>query len=334
MSFESMLAYIRDEVKPDLLVWTGDTVPHYVWGITNEFVVEEVHKASELISQYLLNITVIYPVIGNHDSFPFNNYKFESPEGEPSLQGYKDSWEDFIDEDAMRQISQYGFYSTNLKLKDGTVFKDTKIISLNSVACYKYNAFILDIPGDPGDQLEWLINELDSLEKINGKALIISHIPNLEDCEPGWGLRYHAILERYQHVVRLSMYGHTHSEQFQITKGMRDSKPLGFAFLAGSGTPNIGVNSGFNVLNLDIETMLPMNIFTHSMNLQEANANDKPEWKLIHDYLESYGVKDLSPSNMMKLAEAIRDDEDTALKYYSFRSKLGPEKDSLKGRCD
>jgi hypothetical protein len=35
---------------------------------------------------------------------------------------------------------------------------------------------------DPGDQLQWLENELTQIEKINGQAIILGHMPPFLDC--------------------------------------------------------------------------------------------------------------------------------------------------------
>jgi hypothetical protein len=35
------------------------------------------------------------------------------------------------------------------------------------------------------------------------------------------------------------------------------------------------------------------------MNLTEANAGQEPEWKVLHDFIEEYSLKDLSPSSML-----------------------------------
>lgn len=76
-----MLTYIRDEVKPDILIWTGDTVPHDLWGMSTESVINDVTKVSNIISNILGNTTVIYPSVGNHDAYPVNNYDFSKAQG-------------------------------------------------------------------------------------------------------------------------------------------------------------------------------------------------------------------------------------------------------------
>jgi predicted MPP superfamily phosphohydrolase len=71
-TLESMLAYVRDVVKPDIVIWTGDSVPHNIWGNSDEEVVEMVYKVSDLVYQYLGSTAKIYPVLGNHDIYPLN----------------------------------------------------------------------------------------------------------------------------------------------------------------------------------------------------------------------------------------------------------------------
>ena len=35
-----MFEYIRDEIKPDIIVWTGDNSPHSIWDNTAEEVID------------------------------------------------------------------------------------------------------------------------------------------------------------------------------------------------------------------------------------------------------------------------------------------------------
>ena len=36
--------------------------------------------------------------------------------------------------------------------------------------------------GDPGNMLDWLSDELSALEAVNGTAIIIAHVPNIDEC--------------------------------------------------------------------------------------------------------------------------------------------------------
>lgn len=56
--------------------------------------------------------------------------------------------------------------------------------------------------------------------------------------------------------------------------------------------------------------MVPVNIYTYFMNLTEANLNDKPDWKILHDFKHEYGLKDLSPSQIQKLTERMQNEKE------------------------
>ena len=63
---------------------------------------------------------------------------------------------------------------------------------------------------DPGNMLGWLENELSELEKVNGQAILLAHVPNIDECNRQYGRRYHGILDRYQTVIRFGQYSHIH----------------------------------------------------------------------------------------------------------------------------
>ena len=68
--------------------------------------------------------------------------------------------------------------------------------------------------------LGWLTSELESIEKANGTAIMIAHVPNLDECNRQYGRRYHAIMDRFQHIIRFGMYSHIHQEQYQVLRDM------------------------------------------------------------------------------------------------------------------
>lgn len=68
--------------------------------------------------------------------------------------------------------------------------------------------------------------------------------------------------------------------------------------MCGSATTHERINPGFSVVEFDYDTLLPLNIETYYLDILEANKNDKPEWKLLHDYLNYYELSDMSPINM------------------------------------
>ena len=45
--------------------------------------------------------------------------------------------------------------------------------------------------------LEWLQSELQKLEDMGGMAIILGHLPNIDECDKQFGLRWHALMDRY-----------------------------------------------------------------------------------------------------------------------------------------
>jgi len=45
--------------------------------------------------------------------------------------------------------------------------------------------------------LKWLEAELHALEKVGGQAIMLSHVPNIDECSRQIGLRWSALMDRY-----------------------------------------------------------------------------------------------------------------------------------------
>ncbi len=54
---------------------------------------------------------------------------------------------------------------------------------------------------------------------------------------------------------------------------------------------------------------------------------NEPLWHHMYEFTEEYGLEDLSPSSIEKLAERIKEDEELAVKYLKNKHALGPDSD-------
>ena len=137
-------------------------------------------------------------------------------------------------------------------------------------------------------------------------------MPNMDKCNKQFGRRLHAIFDRYQNVIRWSVFGQKHNELFNVQKSLYGRKPTGVNYIVGSGSPNGGKEPSFSVMYVDPKTMLPVDIETWAFDLGYANKYDQPRWRRNHDFRTTYGLKDLSPSSFEDLAEKIISDEEVA----------------------
>lgn len=88
-----------------------------------------------------------------------------------------------------------------LKLNDGSQLK-ARIIALNTEAGYLPNLYNFGTHFDASGALEWLEQTLRKMEKDGEIAIIAGHVPTRIDTLNDWAMRYQAIIERYQHIVR------------------------------------------------------------------------------------------------------------------------------------
>ena len=107
--------------------------------------------------------------------------------------------------------------------------------------------------------------------------------------------------------------------------------PVNVIQVCGAITNWIGNNPAYCVYELDKETMLPVSRKTYFFDLDKANESGTPDWKLFTDWTKDYGLADMSPASMKKLAERIGSDEATALDYMN-RSRRDVTNDG--GSCD
>lgn len=94
------------------------------------------------------------------------------------------------------------------------------------------------------------------------------------------------------------MYSHVHQDAFQVLRDIQFQQPILLNFIVGSVTTYQGKPPNFNVVYLDPETMLPLDYEIHVFDLEYANLEDKPLWKLKYDYRPLFDMKDLSPESM------------------------------------
>ncbi len=62
-----MVDFINNEIKPEAVLWTGDSFPHDEW--MSPPMSAKTKVLDKLTEMFLANLTypTMYPVIGNHD---------------------------------------------------------------------------------------------------------------------------------------------------------------------------------------------------------------------------------------------------------------------------
>lgn len=176
------------------------------------------------------------------------------------------------------------------------------------------------------NQLDWLENLLRSMEKKGEIGIFISHIsPGMDGCFSEISARIQTLMDRFQHILRLNLFGHTHKEEFEVVRGVEDSKPINVNHLAPSLTTINTVNPSFRVFTLDASTLLPIQIETFTMDIEQANKDDQYAiFQKTHELTEEYSLNDLSPNSFYLLSQKLKINEELAVRFQINRNSKSP----------
>jgi len=178
---------------------------------------------------------------------------------------------------------------------------------------------------------------LREIEENGQVAILIGHVPpGNADCLHAISERLRALHDRFQHIIRLNLFGHTHYEEFEVIRAVEDDKPIGTNHITSSFTPHQNQNPAIRAITLDVKTKLPIKIETYTMDLVAANKNDEDaKFKLSHEISEEYEIPDLSPTSMLYLSSRIKVDDSLASKYMINMLAHGKGSDAyVKDGCD
>ena len=137
------------------------------------------------------------------------------------------------------------------------------------------------------------------------------------DCAQPWAIRYRALIERFQHIVRTSLFGYSHKTEISIVQALfsENIDNINLILNAGSLSPFGGKNPTFSVIEFDAEYLVPLNLQTYWLNLTEANRVNNPDWQMITNFTKDYNLTDLSPESVMAFAKKIRTNETLSRLY-------------------
>jgi hypothetical protein len=75
-------------------------------------------------------------------------------------------------------------------------------------------------------------------------------------------------------------------------------------------------NPGYAIIDIDKETLLPLNYEIWGMDIEQANLTDKPMWEKKVDYVKDYNLDTYpTPNELWMLADKISKDMTLASVY-------------------
>jgi hypothetical protein len=100
----------------------------------------------------------------------------------------------------------------------------------------------------------------------------VGHIPpSYRDCNAKWALRYNALIERFQHVVRFQTFGHIHPEEFSVTRSLSSNKPIGVEFIAGNAGTFDFMDPSLRLYQMDLKSHVPREFSVYRTDIEASN---------------------------------------------------------------
>jgi hypothetical protein len=155
--------------------------------------------------------------------------------GNPAANDYVLWWKGWLDDNESYELfKKTGYFSKRLRLITDRL---VKVIVLNTETCDIENHNVYATLYDPMSQLDFLLRELDMIEKNQGLAIVSFHITPDDGCNHEFAVRYKAILDRYQHIIRMNLMAHTHTDLFKVAMSYSNPvMPVGILTVCGSVT--------------------------------------------------------------------------------------------------
>lgn len=301
---EETLEFVKNFKYPlDFLFYTGDMVSHNDLTQTEQGNLESIINVTNLIKSKFSQ-TPIFPVLGNHDTWPVD--QFGSEHQNPMIDVIAQHWSKWFDDVAFRTFKKGGYYS--IKILPGL-----KIIALNTLLHDALNLYSTQQAID--EQWKWLNSTLISARSNGEKVWILGHVPpgNTENTDIG-AIEFQRVVSHFSDVITNSFFGHTHTDGFTLLRD-KDFNVRSLVFIAPSVTPKGMMNPSVRIYEYDKRTHEILNIHQYHAHLESANRNKKLEFELFYSMKELFNMTDLSCSSFHELSKKMKEDDSHYLKF-------------------
>ncbi|KAH3745309.1 sphingomyelin phosphodiesterase acid-like 3 [Pelomyxa schiedti] len=300
--------------EPDFIIWSGDIVPHYWSEMSEDIIIQYLKNATDMIKQ-LFPDTQVFPLLGNHDSYPED---VVSPNSTWLFEAAVNLWSQWLGPDQLETLSKGGYYTY-------LMHQDLRFIFLNTLFYCSWNPSCIGIP-DPADQFMWLQSTLEAAKKQLERVFIIAHVP------PGYSERdwsfsmleefndkYIEIFSAYSDIIVAHLYGHLHTDSFRVmwqTNG--NNVPV---LITGSVATVSHINPQIREYFYLRDSPYTLTDYTqYYLDLLDANQRELLEWKYEYTFTTEYNLPNLSGDSLALLIDTMHNNE-TVFQHYLWHNR-------------
>ncbi|NXO53564.1 ASM3A phosphodiesterase, partial [Aramus guarauna] len=237
-----------------------------------------------------------------------------------------DFWKPWLTDEAINTFRKGGFYTQLFESSDNS--QPLRIISLNTNLYYSPNSVTVDIT-DPANQFVWLEGILETSLQKKEKVYIIGHVPigylpyarNTTAIREYYNERLVKIFRKYSSVIAGQFFGHTHRDSIMVLLD-EEENPVNSLFVAPAVTPVKNVwqmesnNPGVRLYQYDLSDYSLLDLWQFYLDLRDANKKNESNWKLEYILTKAYGIEDLKPESLYKMAKQLSVPHSTLFEQY------------------
>jgi len=338
-SYRRMLEHIQAEHNLDYIMITGDYPAHDVWLQSREHNLATAEAVLKPLAEIFPDTQVV-PSLGNHEPFPCNiipgstagvNEEYQPDWLLSQLSEYFSAWLPQPQLDSFTEIAGYTY----------SWIPGFRVISFPSPLCLTYNFWLWMDFSDPGNMLDWLVEQLLLAEAANEKVHILSHVPpGNGECLGAWGREYSRIINRFEDTIVGQFHGHTHYDHFVIHYDPKNtSRPTNVGYISPSVATYTGLSPGYRIYVVDKTTFKIVDTETWIQDLPSSNIggeNSDPVWYKLYGAKQDLEMNGLEPSDWENLVKRLVTDDQFYEKWINFFKKAGPYevRDKWQTLCD
>ena len=311
-TLEGALGQIK-ALNPAFIIITGDIPPHDNWKESYASNINYFQAVANSFGKVVPNIP-LFPIYGNHANFPINQYQYNSTGGwlpDP----WVNSWNlTKLSSDIAAQLKAHAGYSV---LFNNSTISKLRMIAIDTQTGNNDNAWLLANSTNPQGIITWLYSELQKAELNQEKVYLFGHIPpGFQDTLTVFSKHINVLMDRFQYTIAGSFFGHLHSDNFQINRGVYSGNPTNVQWINPSFTTWNAASPSFRVYTADTVSKGLLNYDQYRLSLSNANLYVSfSKFVINYSFLSYYSVPNMNLTSVNNLVLKMKTNEVTALLY-------------------
>jgi len=304
---DHLLYFVVNELRPDMIAYTGDTFQHTVWDQPQNETIESSNWFTERLRFFFPGIPA-YNTIGNHEMSPTNLWSTDRPEMEELSAEMFTHWERLSKfTAAQRETIMRGYYYTT------SPFRGLRVLAYNSQYSVTENFYALltfEQPEYPA-MLQWMEDTLSTARQSGEKVILLGHHPTGGSGKvPGYTDFIIDLQARYSDIIVLHLLGHNHDDKFSVVRDSFNGEARGVQISSPSMTSYTNVNPSLRLFHLDPLTYQPLSMMTYHLDINSDGNSFNPAVKLTYNTADDYDMPDLSPQSFEQLINRLEVDSE------------------------